>query len=56
MFSIALSIVAIGYFALTLWLPFFSVAIGSVIWLLVFIYRPTNGKYLGLANILPIDV
>jgi hypothetical protein len=37
-------------------LPFFSVAIGSVIWLLVFIYRPTNGKYLGLANILPIDV
>lgn len=56
MFSIALSIVAIGYFALTLWLPFFSVAIGSVIWMLVFIYRPTNGKYLGLANILPIDV
>lgn len=55
MFAIALTIVAIGYLVLGLLLPFFSVAFGSIIWTLVFIYRPTNGKYLGLENILPID-
>jgi hypothetical protein len=32
-----------------------SVAIGVVIWSLVFIYRPTNGKYLGIENLLPED-
>lgn len=52
MFSFALGIVSIGYAALSLWLPFMSVAIGVVIWALVFIYRPTNGKYLGIENLL----
>lgn len=56
MFAIALTIVAVGYLVLGLILPFFSVIFGSIIWTLVFIYRPTNGKYLGLENILPIDV
>lgn len=55
MFSFALGIVSIGYAALSLWLPFISVAIGVVIWALVFIYRPTNGKYLGIENLLPDD-
>ncbi|EGQ44284.1 MAG: hypothetical protein J07AB43_00500 [Candidatus Nanosalina sp. J07AB43] len=55
MFAIALSIVAVGYWVLGLMLPFLSVAIGSVIWTLVAIYRPTDGKYLGLQNILPIE-
>jgi uncharacterized membrane protein len=53
MFAIALTIVAIGYLVLGLVLPFFSVIFGSIVWTLVFIYRPTNGKYLGLENILP---
>lgn len=52
MFAFALGIVSIGYAALSLWLPFISVGIGVVIWLLVFIYRPTTGKYLGIESIL----
>lgn len=55
MFAVALTIVSIGYFSLGLMLPFLSVVFGSIIWTLVAIYRPTNGKYLGLENILPID-
>jgi hypothetical protein len=53
MFAIALTIVAIGYVVLGVVLPFFSVIFGSIVWTLVVIYRPTNGKYLGLENILP---
>jgi len=52
MFSFALGIVSIGYAALSLWLPFMSVAVGVVIWSLVFIYRPTTGNYLGVESIL----
>lgn len=53
--AFALSIVAVGYISLGLIWPFLSVAVGSVIWTLVGIYRPTDGKYLGLENILPMD-
>jgi hypothetical protein len=55
MFSFALGIVSIGYAALSLWLPFMSVAVGVVIWSLVFIYRPTTGNYLGVESILSSD-
>lgn len=50
-FAIALTIVAIGYAAIGLVLPFLSVVFGSVVWMLVFVYRPTSGKWLGLENI-----
>lgn len=52
-FAIALSTVSIGYMVLGLMLPMISVTTGAILWVLVFIYRPTNGKYLGLENILP---
>lgn len=55
MFAFALTIVSVGYLSLGLMLPFLSVVFGGVIWSLVAIYRPTDGKYLGLENIIPIE-
>jgi hypothetical protein len=52
-FAIALSTVAVGYMVLGLMLPMLSVMLGAILWILVFVYRPTTGKYLGLANLLP---
>lgn len=55
MFTFALTIISIGYFTLGLILPFLSVVFGAVTWILVAAYRPTDGKYLGLENIIPIE-
>lgn len=52
-FAIALFTVAVGYTVLGLTLPMLSVVAGAVLWMLVFLYRPTSGKYLGVENLLP---
>ena len=39
--AIALFVMAIGYFSLSLWLPMLSVSLGAVLWIFVALYRHT---------------
>lgn len=49
-FVVSLGSISFAYYSLELFFPMLSVIIGTVLWSLVAIYRPTDSAYLGLEN------
>jgi len=50
--GISLTVISLSYVSLGLLLPALSVGLGAIFWACIFIYRPTDGKWLGVKNII----
>ena len=50
--AISLTVISLAYVTLGLLLPATSVGLGAVVWLFIFVYRPTDGKWLGIKTII----
>lgn len=52
MTALSLTVISIAYMTIGLMLPSLSVGFGAIIWSIAFVYRPTDGRWLGIENII----